>query len=99
MHTSRSIRNGLTPELQSEVQDVAERLRHVPPRLRKIAQYIWYVPKEIAKKIDLSEATVRTYINDLYHQLGLKDNRKTYHLDRTIIVALAMMVYMSKYDE
>lgn len=47
----------------------------IPPRLLRVAALACdgLSAKEIARKLDLSPATVRTYLRDAYHQLGVRN--------------------------
>ncbi|OAN42799.1 hypothetical protein A6A03_03520 [Chloroflexus islandicus] len=99
MLTPQRFLDALPAELRSVVQQAAERLRDVPPRLRRVARAIGHVPKAIAKQLRLSEKSVRTYINDLYRRLGLRDDRRAYPLERTVIVMLAVVLYTLTYGD
>lgn len=99
MLTPQRFLDALPAELRPVVQQVAERLRDVPPRLRRVARAIGHVPKAIAQQLRLSEKSVRTYINDLYRRLGLRDDRRAYPLERTVIVMLAVVLYTLTYGD
>lgn len=99
MLTPQRFLDTLPPELRPVVQQAAERLRDVPPRLRRIARAMGNVPKAIAKQMKLSEKSVRTYINDLYRRLGLRDDPQAYPLERTVIVMLAVVLYTLTYGD
>ncbi|WP_322495205.1 LuxR C-terminal-related transcriptional regulator [Chloroflexus sp.] len=99
MLTPQRFLDALPAELRSVVQQAAERLRDVPPRLRRIVRAMGNVPKAIAKQLRLSEKSVRTYINDLYRRLGLRENSQAYPLERTVIVMLAVVLYTLTYGD
>ncbi|WP_322489930.1 helix-turn-helix domain-containing protein [Chloroflexus sp.] len=99
MLTSQRFLDALPAELRPVVQQAAERLRDLPPRLRQVARAIGHVPKAIAKQLQLSEKSVRTYINELYRRLGLRDDCQAYPLDRAVIVMLAVVLYTLTYDD
>jgi len=84
--------SALTPEIAKEVRRLAAQIATLTPRQREVADLLTCTTEVIARRLSLTQDTVRKYIDAIYDRLYLKEPA-VQALRRDTLIVLAVLVH------
>ncbi|WP_299756045.1 hypothetical protein [uncultured Chloroflexus sp.] len=87
------------PRLRAAVQRIAPRLDRLSHHLREIAMQLHFTPNHLARQRNLSESTVRKYIDNLYKALDVRNDIDANVFDRTTLICFAAQYWRMRRQE